>query len=257
MAPPEKRRKLSSTLQLRFRAKKNGKAKVPTPITTKNLASAITRLGTGKRAFYTKNASGTLDAPAANSPSKFVFCLTDPSAWSLVFASSSDAGNQPQVKHNYMKLQCTFRCQEANLAPCALFAFVVSLNDAAINSLNGQALASANLVNTTNYLFGVDGNIILNPDYFKVHRAYHKILGVKPYSGGPDVTDLSDFFLHFNFSQKMHSMLKNPTTGWTNISEAELDGSARRYLIAFQVSCTNIATPGFRLAINSLQTVIW
>ena len=242
---------------MQIRAKKTGKAKVPKPITTANLASAITRLGTGKRAFYTKNHSGNLDAPGANAPSKFVYCLTDPANWSLTFAASADAGNQPQVKHNYMKVQATFRCQESNLAPCALFAFIVSLNPSAINSLNGNALATNHLVNTTNYLFGVDGNIILNPDYFKVHRSYHKILGLKPFTGGPDVTDMSDYFLHFNFSQKMSHMFKNPTTGWTNITEVEQDGAARRYILAFQVSCTNIATPGFRSSINSLHTVIW
>lgn len=230
------------------------------PLTMSTLPRAIARVGSGKNAWFQFNATGSFTNPAANTPGLQVYCLSDPSNWLIEFnsASSVDVDQQPQVTAKSIRFMANTRVAVNSTDAMRLHCFIVSLKETAINTLGGNVFGAVNVVDGINYKLGNQGNILLNPDYFQVHKTWFKQMGGYCYNSSTNSANISDthFMMKWN-KLKWNHKFKNTISNWRAISEQELPGSARIYFLGFQVNTRNQAASGQPLQLNGIVEVGW
>lgn len=227
-------------------------------LTVATLPTALKKYGSGKNQFMEFRTTGTFTNPAANTAGLICLPLVVPNTWSAIWTiNATDMTEQPQVSVKSIRIMAN---TSVNLLqdPQRLFCFIVSLKPNAITNLTGGTLGTAQLLPGTNYLFGATGNVMLNPDYFYVHKQWTKTMGGYNYPSAGASTNISDTHFLMKWSKmSWNCVLKNSIASWQAISETEVTPRNRLYFIAFQISTKNAAAVGQPLQLNGVLDVHW
>lgn len=233
-------------------ARKRKEQKKAVPITINTLSKSISKVGSGKNAWYTIDTKGNFSALAPSTPGRICLILSEPSSWQLDFnsAATTDVEEQPAVIAKSIRIRVNTRVAAANTPAMFMYFFVVSLKPTQVTTLGGGAFTTTNLVDGINYKLGDEGNILLNPDCFYVHKAWHTIMGA--------TSNIHDANYSLKWSKLNWNLkLKNTISHWHNINEQELKGPERLYFIAFQVNCLNGVAAGYPLQLTATINVAW